>query len=210
MTEIIELITNTETSILSIIQEYGGLTYLILFLIIFCETGLIVTPFLPGDGLLLTVGVISATGALSIFWLVPILIIAAILGNFVNYNVGRYAGKRIMKTRNKYFHKYINDSHEFFEKHGDLAVTVSRFFPIVRTYVPFVAGLSDMTPTLFNKYNVIGGVGWVLIFVVGGYFIGGIPVLRENFVLIFSVVMILTVIPFVYKLFTSLLKFKRA
>jgi membrane-associated protein len=210
MSEIIELITNTETSVLNYIAEYGAMTYLILFLIIFCETGLIVTPFLPGDGLLLTVGVISATGSLNVLILTPLLIIAAILGNFVNFLVGRYTGRRIMKTKNKYFHKYIADSHVFFEKHGDMAVMVSRFFPIVRTYVPFVAGLSVMSIHLFNKYNIIGAVLWVFIFTVGGYFIGGIPVLRDNFVLIFSIVMILTVIPFLYKLVTSLFKVKKA
>ncbi|MCR9289082.1 MAG: VTT domain-containing protein [Bacteroidetes bacterium] len=209
MTEILELITNTETAILTYIQDYGTLTYLILFLIIFCETGLIITPFFPGDGLLLTVGVISATGSLNILWLTPLLIIAAILGNVVNFFVGRYIGERIMKTKNKYFHKYINNSHDFFEKHGDMAVMVSRFFPIVRTYVPFVAGLSAMSFKLFNKFNLIGAILWVLIFTVGGYFIGGIPILRENFVLIFSIVMILTVIPFLYKLVTSLFKLKK-
>ncbi len=210
MNEIFELITNTEASILNLIQEYGTLTYLILFLIIFAETGLIVAPFFPGDGLLLTVGVISATGILNIFILVPLLIAAAILGNFVNFCVGKYTGKRIMKTENKYFHKYIGESHEFFEKHGDMAVMISRFFPVVRTYVPFVAGISAMSLTLFNKFNIIGGVLWVIIFTVGGYFIGGIPVLRENFVLIFSVVMLLTVLPFLYKLIVSLFKLKKA
>lgn len=208
MNEILDLIVHTEAAVLDLIRNYGTLTYLILFLIIFCETGLVVTPFLPGDGLLLTVGVIaSAGGGFNIFILVPILIVAAILGNTSNYWIGKITGSKVIKTKNKLFHKYYQQSHEFFEKHGDKAVVISRFFPIVRTYVPFVAGISEMNFKNYQRYNIIGAVAWVFIFTVGGFFIGEIPFLKENFAAIFMVIMALTVIPFLYGLLRPSVQF---
>ncbi|RMG88675.1 MAG: hypothetical protein D6714_00305 [Bacteroidetes bacterium] len=206
MNEIIELLTNTEGAIFHFLQTYGEVTYLILFLIIFSETGLIVFPFLPGDGLLLTVGVIAASGALHIGILLPLLIVAAILGNLVNYCVGRYTGKRILRYKHPLLQKYVSKAHDFFGKYGATAVMASRFFPIVRTYVPFVAGVSEMPWTQFQKYNVLGGTLWVLIFTGGGYWLGGIPVMRENFPLIFGIVMVLTIVPLLYKIATRLLR----
>ncbi len=207
MNELLELIVHTESAVLDLIRSYGTLTYLILFLIIFCETGLVVTPFLPGDGLLLAVGVIANAGGFNIFLLVPILILAAILGNTSNFWIGKLTGSKIMQTKNKLFHKYYTKSHDFFEKHGDKAVVISRFFPIVRTYVPFVAGISEMNYKKYQRYNVLGAVAWVFIFTVGGYFIGEIPFLKNNFTTIFLIVMGLTLVPFVYGLLRTPFQF---
>jgi membrane-associated protein len=175
------------------------LTYVILFFIIFSETGLVIFPFFPGDALLLTVGVIAVTGALNIWILVPVLIAAAILGNTSNYFIGKLAGKRIIKFENKHFQRYLKNTDTFYDKHGGKAVMYSRFFPIFRTYVPFVAGITRMNFFDFMKFNILGGVIWVLLFTWGGYMVSEIPIIKENFEKIFMFIMFLTVVPFLWK-----------
>ena len=199
MEQILELILHTEDFILNMVTYNETLTYVVLFFIIFSETGLVIFPFFPGDALLLTVGVIAVTGALNIWILVPVLIAAAILGNTSNYFIGKLAGKRIIKFENKLFQKYLKNTDEFYEKHGGKAVMYSRFFPVFRTYVPFVAGITRMNFLDFMKFNILGGVIWVFLFTWGGYMVSEIPIIKENFEKIFMFIMFLTVVPFLWK-----------
>lgn len=189
---------------MNMVSYNTNLTYALLFFIIFSETGLVIFPFFPGDALLITVGVIAVTGALNIWVLVPLLIAAAILGNTSNYFIGKLAGRRLLKIKNKLFHKYVDQTTVFYAKHGGKAVTYSRFFPIFRTYVPFVAGITRMDFTTFMKYNIFGGVIWVFIFTWGGYMASGIPIVKDNFEKIFLFIMFLTIVPFLWKLFKSI------
>jgi len=197
--QVLELILHTEDFILNMVTYNETLTYVVLFCIIFSETGLVIFPFFPGDALLLTVGVIAVTGALNIWILVPVLIAAAILGNTSNYFIGKLAGKRIIKFENKLFQKYLKNTEVFYEKHGGKAVMYSRFFPIFRTYVPFVAGITRMDFWDFMKFNILGGVIWVFLFTWGGYMVSEIPIIKENFEKIFMFIMFLTVVPFLWK-----------
>jgi len=199
MDSILEIIMNTDEALIEWVKNYGTATYIILFLIIFSETGLVFFPFLPGDALLFSAGVVSATDALNVGLLVVVLIAAAILGNTSNYFIGRYASNYFLKIKNETFKKYMRDSQLFYEERGGMAIVLSRFFPILRTYVPFVAGISYMNAATYTTYNVIGGVAWVVIFVVGGYLLGGIPGAKENFELVFLGILVMTLIPFIYK-----------
>ncbi len=199
MDSLLEIIMNTDEALIRIVKDYGTVTYIILFLIIFCETGLVVFPFLPGDVLLFSAGVVAATGALNVWLLTGILIAAAILGNTSNYFIGRYASNFFLKIKNTTFQKYMQDSQLFYEERGGMAIVFSRFVPILRTYVPFVAGISHMNVATYTTYNVIGGAAWILIFVVGGYLLGGIPWAEDKFHLIIMGIVILTLIPFIYK-----------
>lgn len=203
MNEIIEIITNTDEAVLRLMGEHGRLIYVILFLIIFAETGIVFFPFLPGDGLLLTVGVIASTGAMNINILLISLIAAAILGNISNYYIGRLAGHRFMKIKNERFHSYLKRTNDFYDEHGGKAVAFSRFLPILRTYVPFVAGITKMNQATFNLYNIVGGAAWVLIFTFGGYLLGDQPWFKENFATFFTVLMLLTLVPFIWGLIKS-------
>ena len=199
MDSLLEIIMNTDEALIEWVKNYGTTTYIILFLIIFSETGLVFFPFLPGDALLFSAGVVSATDALNVWLLVGVLIAAAILGNTSNYFIGRYASNFFLKIKNQTFKKYMRDSQLFYEERGGMAIVFSRFFPILRTYVPFVAGISHMNAATYTTYNVVGGVAWVLIFVVGGYLLGGIPGAKENFELVFLGILVMTLIPFIYK-----------
>jgi membrane-associated protein len=197
--QILDLLLHTEDFILNLVSYNEPLTYIVLFCIIFSETGLVIFPFFPGDALLLTVGVIAVTGALNIWVLIPVLIAAAILGNTSNYFIGKFAGKRIIKFNNKLFQKYLKNTEDFYEKHGGKAVMYSRFFPIFRTYVPFVAGITRMNFWDFMKFNILGGTIWVFLFTWGGYMVSEIPIIKENFETIFLFIMLLTVVPFLLK-----------
>ncbi|MGK0364170.1 MAG: membrane-associated protein [Saprospiraceae bacterium] len=199
MEQILDLLLHTEDFILNLVSYNEPLTYIVLFCIIFSETGLVIFPFFPGDALLLTVGVIAVTGALNIWVLIPVLIAAAILGNTSNYFIGKFAGKRIIKFNNKLFQKYLKNTEDFYEKHGGKAVMYSRFFPIFRTYVPFVAGITRMNFWDFMKFNILGGTIWVFLFTWGGYMVSEIPIIKENFETIFLFIMLLTVVPFLLK-----------
>lgn len=205
MEQILELILHTEDFILSLVDNNEMLTYAMLFFIIFSETGLVIFPFFPGDALLLTVGLIAVTGKLSIWILLPLLIAAAILGNASNYFIGKFAGQRIVKIENKFLQKYLKSTQEFYDKHGGKAVMYSRFFPILRTYVPFVAGITRMRWQSFMFYNILGGTIWVLIFTGGIYLLGDIPIVKDNFEKIFLSIMFLTVVPFLWKLAKTIL-----
>jgi len=174
----------------------------ILFVIIFLETGTVFFPFLPGDGLLFSAGVITASTALNIVWLVPLLILAAVLGNLSNYLVGSFFGKNLEKSQNrfvqKYLMKYIIQTRYFYEKHGAKSIVIGRFFPVIRTYIPFFAGLSGFKYHVFFVYTIIGSALWVPFFSLTGYFIGENVWVKENYLVIFLGLIIVTLIPFFY------------
>jgi membrane-associated protein len=184
MDTIIDFILHTDHYLNDIVANYGMLIYAVLFLVIFAETGFVVTPFLPGDGFLFTVGVIagSTNGGLNLWLSMIIMMVAAILGNMVNFNIGRYFSAKLQdgKKRKWLNPKYLKEGHEFFEKHGHQAVILSRFFPIFRTFVPFVAGLSLMDSKKFTLYTFIGGISWVILLTLAGYFLGSFEFVKKN------------------------------
>ena len=206
MTDFFDFILHTDEQLLRVVNTYGTLTYAILFGIIFCETGLVFFPFLPGDALLFAAGILAATGALNVWLLAGVLLAAAILGNSSNYFIGRYASKYFLKIKNRFFRKYLYNATVFYDQHGGKAIVLSRFFPIVRTYVPFVAGLTKMNVQVYTFFNVAGAFAWVILFVFGGYFLGNIPWARDNFGLLMIVLLLLTTIPFWISTFKSLRK----
>ena len=181
----------------AMIRQYGAWTYAILFLIIFCETGLVVTPFLPGDSLLFAAGAIAAsTGAMNPLFLFVILFVAAVIGDTVNYWIGQVVGLRVFKPDAKILKTaYLEKTEEFFARYGGKTIILARFMPIVRTYAPFVAGASRMNYPKFLLYNVVGGFLWVSIFVFLGYFFGNIPFVKKNFELVVIAIIILSVVP---------------
>jgi membrane-associated protein len=180
-----------------IIRDYGLWTYLILFLIVFCETGLVVTPFLPGDSLLFATGALAATTSLEIGWLLGLLGVAAIAGDTVNYWIGHMVGPRVFHGERSRFlnRKHLERTHQFYEKHGGKTIIIARFMPIIRTFAPFVAGVGSMNYARFIVYNIVGGLAWVVIFIVGGYLFGNIPVVKRNFTLVIMVIIVLSVLP---------------
>ena len=202
MNELLEIVLHTDEALMRIVAENVVEAYVILFLIIYCETGRLFLPFLPGDGLLFSAGVISASTALNIVWLVPILILAAILGNLTNYFVGSFFGKNLEKSENhfvrKYLMKYIIRTRIFYEKYGAKSIVIGRFFPVIRTYIPFFAGLSGFKYDQFLLYTIIGSIIWVPFFSVTGYIIGENTWVKNNYGIIFLGLIIVTLIPFFY------------
>lgn len=208
MNEIFEILFNTNTAIYSVVSQNVYEAYFVLFLIIFLETGLIVFPFLPGDGLLFSAGVIAASSKLSIFPLVLILIMAAILGNHFNYAIGKLIGKRIERSQKKFVQKYLVPSiiqtRKFYQKYGKKSIIIGRFFPVIRTYIPFLAGTVKFDFPLFGKYTIVGSVIWVPFFTLSGYFLGEFEWIKNNFEIIFLGLIIVTLIPFFYTAFKVL------
>jgi len=180
-----------------IIQQYGTWTYLLLFLIIFCETGLVVTPILPGDSLLFTAGTFAARGSLKVEILFLLLGIAAVGGDTVNYWIGHILGPKVFyQEKSRFFKKeYLDRTHAFYEKYGAVTIIIARFMPIIRTFAPFVAGIGSMSYLKFITYNVIGGVGWILIVISGGYFFGNIPIVKRNFTIVVMAIIFISVLP---------------
>lgn len=195
--KLIDFIMNLDKYINILIQDFGIWTYLILFVIIFCETGLVVTPFLPGDSLLFAAGAFAARGSLDVVWLFIILSVAAVLGDTVNYWIGHFIGPKVFQKENVRFFKkeYLDRTHQFYEKYGGETIIIARFIPIIRTFAPFVAGIGKMTYWKFISYNIIGGIGWVAIFVFGGYFFGNIPFVKQHFTIIIAAIIIISVLP---------------
>ena len=181
----------------SIIRNYGSLTYVILFLIVFCETGLVVTPILPGDSLLFATGTVAALGSLDLSLIIILLSIAAIAGDTVNYWIGYLVGPKVFsKEKSRLFNKeYLDRTHRFYQKYGGKTIIIARFIPIIRTFAPFVAGIGCMTYKRFITYNVLGGIGWIVTFVLGGYFFGNIPLVKNNFALIILAIIIISILP---------------
>jgi membrane-associated protein len=189
---------------LDIIIKYFGLwTYLIVFLVIFCETGLVVTPILPGDSFLFALGTIAALGSLEIRLLMLVLIVAAIAGDSVNYALGKFFGPRVFHQPDGRFFKreYLDKTHKFYEKHGGKTIFLARFIPIIRTFAPFVAGIGSMHYNRFLYYNISGGVTWVVFFTLGGYYFGNIPLVKRNFTLVIMAIIIISILPGIIEFF---------
>jgi membrane-associated protein len=194
--EIVNLFLNLDVILTDVVAQYGTWTYAILFLIIFCETGLVVTPILPGDSLLFAAGALAALGGLDPFVLFVLLSVAAILGDAVNYQAGQYFGARIFKPDARILKTaYLERTHEFYERHGPKTIVIARFVPIVRTFAPFVAGMGRMTYRRFAIYNVTGGILWVGVCVAAGYLFGNIPIVRENFTLVLLAIIFISILP---------------
>jgi membrane-associated protein len=182
----------------NIISQYGAWTYAILFMVVFMETGFVVTPFLPGDSLLFAAGTFAAVGSMNVWLLMILLIIAAIAGDTVNYWIGHYLGDRAYNI--KWIKKeYLDRTHAFFEKHGGKTIFLARFVPIVRTFAPFVAGMGRMSYSYFFSYNVFGGIVWVVLFTMLGYFFGNIPFVKQNFELVILAIIFVSVVPAVWE-----------
>lgn len=191
-----EMLLHTDQYIDTISHQYGMWVYVILFLIVFLETGLVVTPFLPGDSLLFAAGTLAARGAMEIEVLVLVLIVAAVLGDTVNYHIGRYIGTKVVHTNNRFLKKeYFDKAYAFYEKHGGKTIVLARFMPIIRTYVPFVAGAAKMNYARFLAYNAFGGTLWVTLFLLTGYFFGNLPFIRDNFSLVVLLIIIVSIMP---------------
>ena len=199
MKHLLDILLHVDKHLLDFVATYGAWVYGLLFAIIFAETGFVVTPFLPGDSLLFAAGALCATGHLNIYGTLALLAGAAFGGNAVNYAVGHFVGPRAFESgaisERLLNPEYLRRAHAFFEQYGGKAVVLSRFVPIVRTFVPFVAGAASMTPAAFMFYNVMGAVGWVALCTIAGYLFGNIPVVRNNFSLVTIGIVIVSLLP---------------
>jgi membrane-associated protein len=200
----IDFVLHMDEHLATIISQYGTWTYAVLFLIIFLETGFVVTPFLPGDSLLFAAGTFAALGSLSPWVLFVLLGIAAIIGDTVNYWIGNYIGDRAFSGNIRWLKKeYLERTHEFYEKHGGKTIILARFVPIIRTFAPFVAGVGSMTYGRFVTYNVVGGITWVGIFTFLGYFFGNLPFVKKNFELVIFAIIFISLLPPIFEYFKA-------
>jgi membrane-associated protein len=214
---VLDFFFHLDTHLAAFVEHYGPWVYALLFLIIFAETGLVVTPFLPGDSLLFTTGALAATGILDIRLAAALIAVAAILGDAVNYSIGHFVGPRVFtaEDRRSFWHRMLNrdhlmKAHAFFERHGGKAIVLGRFVPIVRTFVPFVAGAGSMSYPQFAFYNVTGGLLWVGLCVGAGYAFGNVPVVKENFELVVVAIVFISVLPIAWGYLISRLERRRA
>jgi membrane-associated protein len=192
-----DLFVHLDQHLAAVLQEYGAWVYLILFVIIFSETGFVVTPFLPGDSLLFVAGALAAAGGMDVHLLALLLVVAAVLGNTVNYSIGYYIGPRVFHWEGSRFfdRKALDRAHAFYEKHGGVTIIITRFVPILRTFAPFVAGIARMTYLRFSVYNVAGGLAWVLSLLYAGYWFGNVPVVKQNLSAVILGVIALSLLP---------------
>jgi membrane-associated protein len=210
--DLLEIVLHLDKHLLELCTQYGAWVYAILFIIIFCETGLVVTPFLPGDSLLFAVGSLAAIHALDFTFSIILLILAAVLGDTLNYWIGNYVGPKVFYAeRSRFLNKeYLVRTHQFYERHGGKTIILARFLPIIRTFAPFVAGIGSMTYRRFLAFNVIGGGLWVLLFVPAGYFFGSVPFVRNNFSLVIIALILIPGIPSVVEVVRMQLKKRKA
>ncbi len=204
----IDLIVHLDQHLLELVESYGGWVYAILFLIVFCETGLVVTPFLPGDSLLFVAGTIAGAGSMNVHLLAVLLTLAAVIGDSLNYAVGHYLGPKVFRYEDSWFFRkaYIEKTHAYFEKYGGRTIIIARFVPIVRTYAPFVAGIGRMQYRQFLLYNVVGAVVWVVLLTYAGYFFGNLPLVKDNLSLVILAIIIASISPAIIELARHKLK----
>lgn len=202
MFQLIDFILHIDKYLNTIVNQYSSLAYVILFLIILCETGVVIMPFLPGDSLLFAAGALAATGAFHIYWLFGLIFLAAIIGDTINYHIGKFIGPKIFtKESSLFFHReHLVRAQHFYEKHGKKTIILARFIPIVRTFAPFVAGIGTMSYLTFLTYNIAGGALWSAIFIFGGYWFGNIPLIKDNFGLLIIGIIIISITPIVKEL----------
>lgn len=197
-----DLILHLDKHLIELTTEYGFWVYLILFIIVFAETGLVVTPFLPGDSLLFACGALSASGGLNPHLIALILMTAAFLGDTVNYWIGHYIGPRVFNQEKSWFFnpEHLTRTQKFYEKHGGKTIIIARFVPIIRTFAPFVAGIGKMSYPRFISYNIFGAILWVALILYAGFFFGNIPIVKNNFSLVIFAIIILSILPAVYEI----------
>jgi len=196
---LVDFILHIDKHLTELTASYGSVAYMILFLIVFCETGLVVTPFLPGDSLLFAAGALASRGALNVHFLFVSLLVAAIIGDAVNYSIGRFIGPKVFERTNSKIFKpiYLQKTQRFFEKYGSKAIVIARFVPIVRTFAPFLAGVGTMSYPKFAAYNVIGALFWVGLFTYGGFIFGQVPLVEKNFKLVILGIIFVSVLPII-------------
>ncbi len=205
METLVDFILHIDVHLAQITAAYGMWTYAILFLIVFAETGLVVTPFLPGDSLLFAAGAIASLGSIDVTTLMVLLIVAAIIGDGVNYAIGQRIGPRIFKSSTSKLlnREHLERTHAFYEKHGGKTIILARFMPIIRTFAPFVAGIGAMRYRQFLVYNVVGAIVWVVSFTLLGYFFGNQPIVKKNFTLVIGAIIIISVLPAIWEIIRS-------
>jgi membrane-associated protein len=200
ISQLVDFILHLDVHLNEIIKNFGLWTYLILFVIIFLETGVVITPFLPGDSLLFAAGSFAALGSLNVFVLAITLTLAAIIGDSLNYLIGHFIGPRAFSGNIRFLKKeYLDRTHEFYERHGGKTIILARFIPIIRTFAPFVAGIGAMDYPHFFFYNVVGAVLWVFLFTFGGYFFGNLTIVKDNFTIVILMIIVISVLPGVFE-----------
>lgn len=199
---LIDFILHIGDHLQELVKNYGNWIYAILFAIVFCETGLVVLPFLPGDSMLFAAGTIAAVGDMNIFVLIGLLIVAAVLGDFVNFEIGKHFGQKLFSNPNSKIFKqsYLQKTHDYYEKYGGRTIIIARFIPIVRTFAPFVGGMGNMNYAQFARYNIVGAVLWVVSFTTLGYFFGQLPFVKEHFSWIMIAIIVFSVVPMIVEI----------
>lgn len=194
---LIDFILHLDKHLVELVTQYGVWTYAILFLIIFCETGLVVMPFLPGDSLIFAVGALAAKEALNVYGVTILMIIAAIIGDTLNYWIGHRLGPKVFRSESSRWlnRQHLERTHQFYEKYGGKTIIIARFMPIIRTFAPFVAGIGRMSYGQFLIYNVVGGILWIVIFMLAGFWFGNIPIVKRNFTLVILGIIVVSVLP---------------
>ena len=205
METLLDFILHIDVHLAALTAQYGMWTYAILFLIVFAETGLVVTPFLPGDSMLFAAGAICSLGSMDVTVLMGLLMIAAVLGDGVNYSIGKNVGPRLFSSStSKFLNKqHLERTHAFYERHGGKTIILARFMPIIRTFAPFVAGVGSMRYRTFFIYNVVGAIVWVASFTMLGYFFGNQPLVKKNFTLVIGAIIVISVLPAIWEIFRS-------
>ena len=199
---LVDFILHIGDHLQELVKNYGNWIYAILFAIVLCETGLVVLPFLPGDSMLFAAGTIAAVGDMNIFVLIGLLIVAAVLGDFVNFEIGKHFGQKLFSNPNSKIFKqsYLQKTHDYYERYGGRTIIIARFIPIVRTFAPFVGGMGNMNYAQFARYNIVGAVLWVVSFTTLGYFFGQLPFVKEHFSWIMIAIIVFSVVPMVIEI----------